>query len=263
MRIIALASVKGGTGRTTVAAHLGGLLAQAGHAAIVVDLDPQNALGLWYRMEPGEHFGIARRGAVAEDLLQFVRRSRSEVPYLPFGYATYEELVQLEHEVEQGSDWLRRKLEMLTQGNFDYVILDTPAGFGPFTREALWHADVVLSVLLADGASYATVPAMQEFVAEMCEGRRDFQGAWFLLNQMDARRPLHRDVKLALSNLLQDSMLPVALPPDESVREALANRQSLFYQNPDSAVLAALRDVAGWLVGSLGSAMPPNVVQGF
>ncbi len=44
-RVIAVINVKGGVGKTTVAANLGGLLAASGYRVLLVDLDPQGNLG--------------------------------------------------------------------------------------------------------------------------------------------------------------------------------------------------------------------------
>lgn len=262
MKIVAVASVKGGTGRTTLAAHLAALLAREGQAALVVDLDPQNALGHWFGMAPGEHFGLARRGANADDLVAYTRRMRAEVPFVPFGACGLDDLLELERDVAGRLEWLRKRLDALTRGAFDVVIVDAPAGSGPFARQALLHADLVLGVLAPDGASYASVPMMKELVDELSFPREGFLGAYYLLNGYDARRSLHRDVKAALANLLEDAALPVALPVDTSVREALARQHTLFDENPDSPVLWGLKEVAEWLVDVLDANHQPGLLRG-
>ena len=50
MRIIALASQKGGSGKTTIAAHLAVQAARAGQGpAVLIDTDPQGSLAEWWR----------------------------------------------------------------------------------------------------------------------------------------------------------------------------------------------------------------------
>lgn len=49
MQIVSIVSQKGGAGKTTVACNLAVAAAQAGHNAIVVDLDPQGSAWEWYQ----------------------------------------------------------------------------------------------------------------------------------------------------------------------------------------------------------------------
>ncbi len=56
MRVVAVVSTKGGVGKTTVAANLGGLLADAGLRVLLLDLDSQPTLSSYYplhRTAPG------------------------------------------------------------------------------------------------------------------------------------------------------------------------------------------------------------------
>jgi chromosome partitioning protein len=52
MKIWTIANQKGGVGKTTTTVSLAGLLAQRGHAALMVDLDPQGSLSSYFRLDP-------------------------------------------------------------------------------------------------------------------------------------------------------------------------------------------------------------------
>lgn len=47
MQIVAIVSQKGGTGKTTISLHLAVAARQAGHIAVVIDLDPQASAAGW------------------------------------------------------------------------------------------------------------------------------------------------------------------------------------------------------------------------
>lgn len=246
MKTIALVSLKGGTGRTALTAHLG--TAFAGEQRVVLmDADPQNGLGHYLGMLPGERFGLSQRGITTADLIQFVRRGRPEVPYLPFGSLPLADLATIELELAAEPYWLRDRVEELAQAEFDLVLLDTPAGHSEWTRQALRAADMALIVLEPDPGSYATVPATRELLERNTDVELGYAGSFWLLNRMDPRSPLSRDVKSALANLLPEELLPVAIPYDEAVREVLGHQQTLARRFPDSQVLAALQDVADFL----------------
>ena len=56
MRVIVVASQKGGVGKTTVAAHLAVHASKVGHGpAVLVDTDPQGSLSEWWDARKDEH----------------------------------------------------------------------------------------------------------------------------------------------------------------------------------------------------------------
>jgi hypothetical protein len=65
---VALISLHGGSGRTTLAANLVASLGQNGRMAVGVDLDPQNSLGLHFGVDPSEPFGLASPAATVQDV---------------------------------------------------------------------------------------------------------------------------------------------------------------------------------------------------
>ena len=85
MPLIAVASPKGGVGKTTLTAHLAAILAGRGHRVTVLDLDPQNALrlhmGVSIREESGFLADIASRPAWKSAVL----RTESGASLLPYG----------------------------------------------------------------------------------------------------------------------------------------------------------------------------------
>ena len=54
MRVVAILSQKGGTGKTTLALHLAIAAEKAGQLAAVIDLDPQASAAGWKDSRPGE-----------------------------------------------------------------------------------------------------------------------------------------------------------------------------------------------------------------
>jgi len=58
MRVVSVVSTKGGVGKTTVAANLGGLLADAGLRVLLLDLDSQPTLSTYYGMNHAAPAGM-------------------------------------------------------------------------------------------------------------------------------------------------------------------------------------------------------------
>ncbi|MGV8889358.1 MAG: ParA family protein [Pseudomonas sp.] len=58
MRVLSLVSTKGGAGKTTGAANLGGLMADAGLRALLLDLDSQPTLSSYYTLQQQRKLGV-------------------------------------------------------------------------------------------------------------------------------------------------------------------------------------------------------------
>lgn len=258
MKVISFVSLKGGVGRTTVTAHLGSILARDGRRCLLFDLDPLNSLGHWYGMSPGERQGIARGGDEPDTVLSYVRRTTSEASYMPFGTFNESELMELDKELIANPGWLKKRLNMITPTDYDVVILDTAAGFGHWTRQALAVSDLVVVVMLPEASSYITIPALKDILDAYCTHRKGFKGFKILLNQFDARRELDRNVRMAVMNIFGDAVLPVTVPYDGSVRESLAQQQTLFQTYPDSQVIVSVTHIAELLMASLSDEPPAS-----
>ena len=105
MKTVVITSQKGGSGKTTVTAHLAVAVERAGHGPVVViDTDPQQTLATWWKVR------------------------EAEVPKLA---------PVILHELPE-------KLEALEQMGFSYCFIDTPPALTEQNRKVLKLADLVL-----------------------------------------------------------------------------------------------------------------------
>ncbi len=252
MKVVAVVSAKGGVGKTTLSANLAQALAQVGQCVFAIDLDPQNALRLHFGMPPELIDGHARATLAGQPWHESVFRGRSTVQVLPFGALNEADRSSFEQRLAGEPAWLRSHLELLgLPGRDDVVIIDTPPGPSPYMRQALSCAQVCVVVTLADAASYATLPLMEDLIQTYCEGRPDYLGHAVVVNQVDVSRQLGKDVLQVLRQQFGDRLLGV-VHRDEAVAEALAFDRSVLEYNPNSQATQDLLRCAGWLRQALG-----------
>jgi cellulose synthase operon protein YhjQ len=255
---VAIVSLKGGVGKTTLAANIGAALAQrTPNEVLLVDLDPRNQLGLHFGMRPTERAGLAH--AILRDAGwdQAARRTVDEaITWLPFGELGDAEHFDLERLLAQRPELLQTQLAERLAEPYRYVVFDTAAGPSPYFRQALRVADLVIAVLLADAASFATLPALALQLRTHCRAGAGFKGAHLLLNDLDALA-LSRDARTLVAAQRELPALPFVVHQDEAVRESLAAQRPVVEWAAAAQAAADFRQIAEWIDKALddGGAM--------
>jgi chromosome partitioning protein len=146
-RVFAVATAKGGTGKTTTATNLSAALAARGHRVLLVDADPQaNAtrnLGLPFRQpEPRGLADVLLDGVpIAQAVIPSTNRPGVEL------LASTHRLARAELELPGIALYelrLRRALADLSPRAYRYVVIDTHPGFSVLTRIAIAASNDVL-----------------------------------------------------------------------------------------------------------------------
>ena len=133
---IVMASHKGGVGKTTTCLNLAVALAEDHRSTLLVDLDPQGAIGLSLARGETEWFGLSDLLMGACDASEAVVQTRLEsLSILPRGRLHPVDACDFEMSLRDPK-MIDRVLAQ-TEGEFEIVVLDTPSGLGPVTRGAL------------------------------------------------------------------------------------------------------------------------------
>jgi len=144
-RVIAVANQKGGVGKSTTAVSLGAALAELGHRVLVVDLDPQGnaSTGLGIRHEARDvtvYDVLASEAAIESAVVATQIGGLFAIPStIDLAGAEIELVSQFSREMR-----LRKALEPLLDGVYDFILLDCPPSLGLLTVNALAAAEELL-----------------------------------------------------------------------------------------------------------------------
>lgn len=142
MHIWAVANQKGGVGKTTSVVTLSGLLADAGHRVLMIDLDPHGSLTSYFRFDPDsiEHSAydlFLGNGKIQESLPKelILETGHPNLSLLPSSTA----LATLERhaQAQGGMGLVISKTLAILWDDYDYVLIDSPPVLGVLMINAL------------------------------------------------------------------------------------------------------------------------------
>lgn len=217
-RSIAFASLKGGVGKTTVALNCAFAFARRGARTLLVDTDPQGAIGMsldGVGDRAGLAASVARGGPPLEGL---VKTRLPELCLLPMGVVDALDEDRFAATARE-SNVLGRLLEQ-SQRDFDLVLFDTPAGLGGMSRLTLEEVDNVIAVAQCEPLALRALPRLLELLAKL----REIGSACSLLGVVGTMSSFRDPVLLAsleeLWALYRDQVFDTAIPRDGTFLQA-------------------------------------------
>lgn len=249
MTVVSVISMKGGVGKTSATANIAAALARQLGAGVVgvVDLDPQNSLHLHYGQSNSVTAGLSSQSVQGRDWREALYVSEYGVECMPYGDVSEFDREAFEDLLEAQPDFVAKQMLGAGLSEKRIVLIDTPPGPSVYLRQASHCADIAIVVLLADGGSYATIPAMESWLAEVVAKQPDFKSL-YLFNQVDGMNALGLDVIEVVRNHLGSRVIKSVIHSDEAVAEALAFQQPVSGYAPHSQSTRDFENIAKQLL---------------
>lgn len=232
-KFIAIASAKGGVGKTTAALNLGTALSNFGKDVVVVDANlstPNISL----------HLGSPKLTATLNDSMKGKIDIKDAAYLHPSGIRIIPSSISIEDLDVINPNSLHETLLGLV-GVTELVLLDTSGGIGEEAKAAIRSADEVIVVVNPDMLSIADALKTIKIAED-----RGIKVSGVIMNRV-------KDDKFEVSRKNVEALLdkPVIgiIPEDNSVLRSLALKHPVVYTHPDSAASIGFKKLAAKVMG--------------
>jgi cellulose synthase operon protein YhjQ len=235
--VLAVFSLAGGVGKTSLVATLGRALSARGEKVLLVDTAAYGLLPFFFGARD------QRPGVL-----------RTFTPPSVSGDAPIQ-MVTLDTEAlgpeSAGAEMLSQEIKGHARGA-NRVIVDLATASGATTRRVMRMSPTILVPVIPDMSSVVSVSSIDAFFQRSSNVAGKQVLPFYVLNQFDPSLPLHLDVREVLREQLGDRLLPFALRRSAAVSEALAEGMTVVDYAPNSTVAEDFGSLAGW-VKNLGA----------
>jgi chromosome partitioning protein len=257
VQVVAVTNFKGGSGKTTTAAHLAQGLALKGYRVLAVDLDPQASLSALFGVMPefdvGENetlYGAIRYDGRRRPAAELIRRSY--FPGLDFIPANLE-LHEFEHttprmlatrkpgDLSEGLFFTRVREALASVADpYDVIVLDCPPQLGFLTLGALCAASgliVTVHPQMLDVASMSQFLFMtSDLLAVVREsgGRLTYDFQSYLITRHEPNDGPQTQIVGFLRNLFGARVLTNAMLKSTAIADAGLTKQTLYEVSRDA-----------------------------
>ncbi len=222
MKSLVVASPKGGVGKTTLSLNVGFAFAQAGHRTLLLDADPQGAIGLSLSKSLTVRAGLADCVAGEVSVADAIVRTRVEgFSLMPVGTLAPSETQSFGTAMADGKrlGWLIDTVA----SEYDLVIVDTPCGFGGVTVGALRACTHVVSPIQAEPIALRSITQLLEMIKTLATQGEVARVVGFVLSMLQTHDERSLQVAKDVWDMFpRDLLFDVSVPRDGVFLEATA-----------------------------------------
>ena len=229
---LAIFSLAGGVGKTSLVATLGRALSARGERVLLVDTAAFGLLPFFFGatdQRPGVLRTFTPPGMSSDAPIQLVTIDAdvlgSEMP---------------------GQESLSGEIQNFARGA-SRILVDLATASGATTRRIMRMAPLVLVPVIPDMNSVVSVSSIDAFFEHNSSPQGRPVLPYYVLNQFDPSLPLHLDVREVLREQLGERLLAFALRRAPSMSEALAEGMTVLDYAPSSSLAEDFATLAGWL----------------
>ena len=233
---IAIASRKGGVGKSSITASIASLLASDGYNVLAIDLDPQSNLAFMLGVDPTAPGTAALLDGENPKPLEVNER----LYVLPGGAdLARQDIARLDPE---------DLADALEDFDYDFILFDNPPGNQHLERLAIVAADKALVVTNAHPMAILGAERVLSDLEARYQKKRKGPSSWaIVMNMIDARRSLDKNIEDMFEDV--EDVPKFKVRQDTKISMASAQGYELSEFAPHCNAARDLRKIKEWCVG--------------
>lgn len=260
-KVIAVALLKGGTGKTTSTLNLGVALAERGYRVLLLDTDHQCSLTSAAGLNPAELapeqtlFGAVQTwtGQRRATLHEVIQPSPAGVDIVPASIRL--SLTERALHLQSRREYVLQQILAPVAAQYDVVLIDTQPASSNLVHNALVAAHEVIIPVEPEQLAVESLGLMLDQIAEVRESGLNPQLTLggVLITQVDVRMTLHRDLVSEIREQFGADLLvfDTVIRRSSKIAESQARHQSVLQYDPKGIGATSYRALAeeisrGW-----------------
>jgi len=246
-RIVAVGNQKGGVGKTTTCANLGGALAEIGSRVLLVDMDARGDLSSYFGIDTDGLEGTVYEALFDEsvemsEVVIDVEQGKLKVAPADIDLAGAALLLA---DMEFGER--QRVVKEVLAGvgeSYDFVLLDLPPGLELLSVAALGAADEVIIPQQCSFLALHGLRQVKDSIERVQEVNQKLRICGILLTMQDRRTVHHREVIRMVRAAFGDAVFDTVIPQTIRFQDAAIAHQTIMEYDPSSEAAKVYRAVA-------------------
>ena len=220
-KVITLANFKGGVGKSTSTAAIGACLAMKGYKVLLVDLDGQSNLTLYY----------VPNADIMEDSIFDTLVYGKAIPII--NVKPNLDIVPSSLEMSSAEIAMTNTLLSDVKVNYDFILIDCPPSLGIVTTNAFIAADEILVPMTPELLPLKGMKMLDSFVSSLKVVRPSVKLSGVFITRYNHRK-LNKAVSEALKKRYADITFKTIIRENISIAESAGSGQSIFEYEPNS-----------------------------
>lgn len=234
-KVISFSNQKGGVGKTSLTIHLSGVIEEAGHKVLLIDLDPQGNLSSFFLDNIYDVDKTVREVLVDEiDAACVLQKTRfSNIDILPANLT----LSDLDAKLAGSDDAQYLLMDSISDiiRNYDYVLIDCPPSLSRATKMAfVASTHYVIPIECQEWAVKGAGQLLGFVDAIRKRANSELELLGFVINKLSGRRKIESEFNEILRTTYQDMVFKTELKNAVAYTEAITSKMPINYYSPKS-----------------------------